>query len=222
MSERGTCAGDVAERQPARSFAVIVTGVPRSGTSLVMQMLAAGGLPVLTDTARPADADNPRGYFEYAPVRRLREDASWIGAARGRALKVVHALLTALPTGAVPYRVISVHRDWQEVAASQRAMLARAGAAADGLSDARAMAVQHAQRDAAERWLEGREGFALLRVDHAEILRDPPGAAATLGGFAGGGLDLAAMAACVDPSLHRQRRAAIGEGGSGSPRASRP
>src|SRR5512134_4034770 len=108
----------------------VVTGLPRAGTSLVMQMLVAGGVPILVDGARPADADNPRGYLEFAPVKRLREDASWLPRARGRAVKVVVPLVCDLPPSE-RYRVLLVERDVREVLASQRTMLAGRGHAPD-------------------------------------------------------------------------------------------
>src|SRR6266567_4048665 len=75
---------------------VVVSGLPRSGTSLMMQMLRAGGMPLLTDDLRPADVDNPNGYWEYEPVKRLQQDNSWISKAEGKAVKVVSALLQYL------------------------------------------------------------------------------------------------------------------------------
>ena len=114
----------------------IVTGVPRSGTSLVMQMLAAGGFPVASDGVRHADPDNPRGYFELEAARRLARDASWLPAVAGRAVKLVHTLLPSLPPD-LPVRVLLVRRRLDEVLASQRAMLARRGSALDDAEDAR-------------------------------------------------------------------------------------
>ena len=114
----------------------IVTGVPRSGTSLVMQMLAAGGHPIASDGVRRADADNPRGYFELEAARGLARDASWLPGMAGRAVKLVHTLLPSLPPG-LHYKVLLVRRRLDEVLASQRVMLARRGSAPDPAEDAR-------------------------------------------------------------------------------------
>ena len=109
-------------------FITVVTGLPRSGTSLMMQMLAAGGIPPLTDYQRKPDESNPRGYFEFEPVKRLRADRSWLDQAHGRAIKVIHLLLRELPTdGIYNYRVILMKRSIKEVLASQRVMLDRQG-----------------------------------------------------------------------------------------------
>ena len=182
----------------------LVTGAPRSGTSLLMQMLGAGGLPLCADAQRPADADNPRGYFELAAVRRSREDTGWLAQAVGRAVKVIHALVPCLPPDRA-YRVVDVRRDWAEVLASQRRMLERAGQAADPADDARLAALLEAQREAMERWARRRAAAPLLRLDYAAVIAEPARAAARLNEFVGGGLDAAAMARVVEPRLHRQR-----------------
>ena len=182
----------------------IVTGVPRSGTSLVMQMLAAGGHSIASDGVRRADADNPRGYFELEAARGLARDAAWLPGMAGRALKLVHTLLPSLPPG-LHYKVLFVRRRLDEVLASQRVMLARRAAAPGPAEDARLLLALEEQLARTERWLEAREQLDWLRVDHAALLVEPGRAAARICAFLGGGLDAAAMAACVDPALHRQR-----------------
>lgn len=168
-----------------------------------MQMLAAGGLPVLADGVRPADAHNPKGYLEYAPVKALRRDASWLPDARGRAVKVVHALVSELPPG-FDYRLVLVQRDLREVVASQEAMLPspRAG----DLTPARLVEIFGAQLAELDAWLAQQPHFRVLRVGHATLLAEPQRVASDLAAFVGGGLDPEAMAAVVDPALHRQKR----------------
>src|SRR5262245_38643826 len=144
----------------------VVSGLPRSGTSLLMQMLAAGGLPVLADDARPADEDNPRGYLEYDPVRRTATDASWVALARGQAVKLVHLLLVHLPPG-FEYDVIVAHRRIDEVLASQRRMLERRGAglASDPAREDEALArVFSAQLAEAESAAAARRDVRMLAV----------------------------------------------------------
>jgi len=188
-----------------RSFVTIVSGLPRSGTSLAMQMLRAGGLPVLADDARPPDTDNPAGYLEYAPVLRTATDASWVAHAPGHAVKVIYALLRQLPPG-FEYRVLWMRRDPGEVIASQQAMLVRRGVAADAaISRERLTAVFAAQLAETEAWLAQQPGFRKLALDYREVVAHPPAAAATIDDFLGGRLDRGAMASAVDPSLYRQR-----------------
>lgn len=109
------------------SSVTIVTGLPRSGTSMMMRMLEAGGLPVLVDGRRGADIDNPNGYYEFEPVKETRTDASWVEGARGRAVKMVYRLLYDVPAE-FRYRVLFMRRDLGEILASQRKMLTRHGA----------------------------------------------------------------------------------------------
>src|SRR3954454_2290996 len=105
----------------ASDFVTVVSGLPRSGTSLMMQMLSAGGLSALTDEKRTADESNPRGYFEYEPVKRLRADNTWLNEARGHVVKIIHLLLRELPTdGGLTYRVIFMKRPLEQILASQR------------------------------------------------------------------------------------------------------
>src|SRR5450432_3057856 len=102
----------------------VVSGLPRSGTSLMMQMLAAGGMPLLTDQIRAPDQDNPRGYFEFERVKQIKRDQAWLGSAVGKAVKIIHLLLYDLPPNR-NYRVIFMRRNIEEVLISQRKMLQR-------------------------------------------------------------------------------------------------
>lgn len=188
-----------------RRFVTVVSGLPRSGTSLAMQMLRAGGIPVLADDERKPDADNPAGYLEYAPVLRTARDASWATSAPGKAVKVIYALLRHLPP-AFAYRVVWMRRDLDEVIASQDAMLARRGMAReDGLAGERLAAVFAAQRAETEAWLALQPSFQLLALDYAAVIADPPLAARAVDVFLGGGLEVSAMAGVVDASLRHQR-----------------
>lgn len=169
----------------------------------MMQMLIGAGLPVLTDGAREADEDNPRGYLEYAPVMSLRRDSSWLGDARGYAVKIVAPLLPALPEGH-DYRVVWMNRDLDEVLASQQRMLERSGGAADG-GDAAALRSAFASQLAKVRTeIEGR-GVPILDVDYARAVAASGEVAAAVCNFVGGNLNVATAAAAVDSALYRQR-----------------
>lgn len=182
----------------------IVSGLPRSGTSMMMQMLAAGGLAVLADETRAADDDNPRGYFEFDKAKRLRMDRSWLPAARGKAVKIVAHLLPLLPPR-LRYRIIFMERDLDEVIASQHTMLDRKGRAGAALSD-RKLAETFARQVREVKSVLLARKLPSLFVSHAEALRCPQEVAARVNGFLGGGLDHSAMAAAVDRSLHRHVR----------------
>ncbi|MDH3519485.1 MAG: sulfotransferase [Myxococcales bacterium] len=188
----------------ARDFVTLVSGVPRSGTSLMMQMLGAGGFPLLTDGLREPDEHNPRGYFEFEAAKRTLRDTSWLAQALGRAVKLVHALVASLPD-AYPYRVILLRRPLGQVVASQRAMLARFGGVEGVLPDARLSEIFAAQLADLERWAEGQPRVTLLGVETERLVADPAAVASEVAAFLGGELDEAAMAGAYEPSLWHQR-----------------
>ena len=191
---------------PLDQSLIVVTGLPRSGTSMLMQMLAAGGLTVLTDGLRQADADNPRGYLEFAPVKSLRKDATWLFAARGKAVKIVAPLLTALPRG-LACRVILVERELEEVLDSQDRMLERRNQPLAATAQRRQMLKDEFVRilSRTKAMLARRPDTELLVVEQRTAISRPADTAATLNRFLGGGLDVAGMAAAIDPALHRNR-----------------
>lgn len=188
----------------AREFITIVSGLPRSGTSMAMQMIVAGGIAPVTDHLRVADADNPRGYYEFERVKSLRTDKAWVDDARGKVVKVIHMLVPELPDDRA-YRVVFLERDLREVVKSQATMLARGAKAGGALPPERLMAIYEQQLKQVHAWLAARPNFAVLPVRHADFMRDAAAQAKALNDFLGGELDVAAMAAAVDPSLHRNR-----------------
>jgi hypothetical protein len=188
----------------ARDFVTVVSGAPRSGTSMMMRMLADGGLPALTDGVRKPDRDNPHGYFEFEPVKTTKTDASWLEKAQGRVVKMVYGLLADLPTDR-PYRVVLMRRDFGEMVKSQRLMLERLGKDVGKMSDDRKAEVFAAQLDDAERRLRSLSCFSCLALNYNDLVADPRPLVERLDEFLGGGLDRDAMCAVVDPSLWRNR-----------------
>jgi hypothetical protein len=184
-------------------FITVVTGVPRSGTSLLMQMLVAGGLSALSDGVREPDRHNPRGYCELEAVKATRRDASWVRHAPGHAVKVIHALVPALPD-AYSYRLLLVERDLREVIRSQESMLE--GEVPGGLPAARLAEVFEAQLGELRAWSRQR-GVPLHALRHADVLSEPAAAARSIADFLSLELDVAAMAEAVVPELYRQRGA---------------
>ncbi|MDE0889378.1 MAG: alkaline phosphatase family protein [Phycisphaerales bacterium] len=189
----------VSDRKPI----VVVSGLPRSGTSMMMQMLAKGGVPAFTDGNREADTDNPRGYFEHEKSTRLGSDSSWMPEARGQAVKIVAQLLPSLPRGE-RYRVVFMDRDLQEVVKSQRVMLDRLGREGGRLTDSRMMSTLDAQVAQVERLLARRPDVDALFVDYASVLEDPMAEAGRICDFLGLETNPDAMVATVDESLRRQ------------------
>jgi hypothetical protein len=192
---------------------IIVSGLPRSGTSMMMQMLAAGGVAVVSDGVRTADASNPSGYFELEAVKTLDKpgDRRWLAGARGRAVKVVSPLLEHLPES-FDYRVIFMERPLAEVLASQDAMLARI-AGGETASPVLRSAQPHDLVAEYERHLRRvhalltrRRCFTTLIVSYRDTIADPRSTAERVSAFVGG-LDVEAMAAAVREQLYRQRSA---------------
>lgn len=189
---------------------IVVAGLPRSGTSMLMQALAAGGIPVLSDELRGADEDNPRGYLEYGKAKQLADDKGWVSEARGKAVKIVLALLPSLPRGET-YRIVTIQRDLREVLASQTRMLQRLGRHSTDLTP-QALATQYvALERVALQFVAPRPGIGVLPLRYEDVLTDPTGTAQVLSQFVGGALDVGACAAAIDPSLRRQI-ACIGAG----------
>ena len=186
-----------------RPFLSLVSGIPRSGTSLMISMLDSGGIPVLVDNVREADVDNPRGYYEYEPVKALKRDTSWVAQSAGKAVKMVYLLVYNLPPD-MEYRILFMHRKIDEVLASQRVMLERLGkpTRVDDGKMAR-LFENHLVKFSA--WVNDRSNIRVLDVDYNNMVADPIPIAAEIDRFLGGGLDTAAMAATVDPSLYRNR-----------------
>jgi hypothetical protein len=166
-----------------------------------MQMLEAGGLPPLSDGVRAPDGSNPRGYLEWEPIKRIRRSPQLLEQARGRAVKVVSALLADLPRD-FHYRVLFAVRAIDEVQASQLALLRRLGRSEhDGVTGSELEGHLGEVRS----WLRRQPYFEICYVDYGEVLSEPLAVARRIRGFLGRDLDVEAMAAVVDPSLHRER-----------------
>jgi len=183
-------------------FLTVVSGLPRSGTSMMMKMLEAGGLPIYQDGRRLADADNPKGYYEAERVKDLASDASWLAEAAGKGIKIISSLLPYMPLE-LNYKVIFMRRKMDEILASQRQMLARSGQS-QGASD-EVMAAKFAIHLRKINGMLAQRGWDVLYVDYARAIADPATEAVRLDAFLGGGLDQERMRQVVDGTLYRQR-----------------
>jgi len=182
----------------------IVSGLPRSGTSLMMQMLAAGGMPILSDGERKADDDNPRGYYEWERIKLMPQQPGCIEEAEGKALKVISQLLFALPAGR-EYRIIFMQRPLAEVVASQAEMIRRRGTSGPALTPAALIAGLGAHLNQVNAWLRDKANLSVHRVEHHDVLRKPLRISESIQQFLGCSLDVAAMSRQIDTSLYRQR-----------------
>jgi hypothetical protein len=172
----------------------------------MMQMLAAGGMTLLTDFERKPDVDNPRGYCEWEPAKLLPKDPQRIDEAEGKAVKVISQLLLSIPRGR-SYKVIFMERPLAEVLASQDQMLRRRGESDSASHHIMADAYRDHLREVAE-WLEGREDIPVCRVGYRKLLKDPLGTANAVRDFLELDLDVDRMAREADPALYRNRSSA--------------
>lgn len=187
---------------PLSSEIIVVSGLPRSGTSLMMQMLDRGGIPAVTDRLRAADEDNPRGYYEFEAVKRTKQDASWLPDARGRSVKLVSSLLYDLPNTEA-YRVLFMQREMDEVLESQEKMLARLGRPSVPRDQIRKSFGVHLDRLFA--WLPQQPHLRVLTVSYNRLLADPAAEIQLIVDFLDGQPDADAMFAAIDPALYRNR-----------------
>jgi hypothetical protein len=182
----------------------VVSGLPRSGTSLMMQMLVAGGMPALTDAERQADADNPRGYFEWERIKLLPKEPDCIEEAEGKVVKVISQLLFALPAGR-EYRIVFMQRALPEVVASQAEMIRRRGTTGAPLPPAALIAGLTAHLNQLNSWLRDKANISIHRVQHHDVLHEPLRVSESIQQFLNCPLDVVAMSQQIDQSLYRQR-----------------
>jgi predicted AlkP superfamily phosphohydrolase/phosphomutase len=185
---------------------IVVSGLPRSGTSMMMQILHAGGVPVMTDEKREADENNPLGYFEYEPVKNLAKDSKWVGNAEGKVVKIISQLLYFLPQQ-YRYKIIYMNRDLDEVMQSQQKMLGKS-------EQEMSMAVYESFRqehDKMKKWVEKRPNVSLLEMNYSNVVENPEGECLKIINFIGREMDLEKMTANVSSRLYRNRKAAVGE-----------
>jgi hypothetical protein len=194
-------------------FITIVSGLPRSGTSMMMQMLEAGGIPVLRDDIRKADEDNPRGYYEFERVKQIAHDQAWLEEARGKAVKMVSALLVQMPNS-FRYKVIFMRRQMKEILASQKIMLGRRNQPTDSIGDDRMAALFQKHLGEIEKWITEQPNIQVLYLNYDEIVQDPAKEVGKICQFLGPRVDGEKMVSVVDRALYRERHARLANGGS--------
>ncbi len=183
----------------------IVSGLPRSGTSLMMSMLQAGGMDLLVDGVRTPDEDNPKGYYEFERVKRIDDDQEWLEEARGRVVKMISELLRRLPPTHT-YRVIFMQREMEEILASQREMLARRGEPTDRVREEDVARMYRRHLGQVQAWIAQQPNVEALYVSYNDLLSDPSPHLQRINRFLGGHLNVEAMTGVIDGSLYRQRR----------------
>lgn len=192
------------KKRKAPVVITIVSGLPRSGTSMMMKVLEAGGLEVFTDNLRVADEDNPKGYYELEQVKALKDgDDSWIKDAPGKVVKVISSLLEYLPS-TYKYKIVFMRREIAEILASQKQMLIRRGESSDGDDQKMAeMFQEHLKR--VRVWLANQPNMDILYVDYNALMGNPAPEIKAVAEFLGLSEKLDAMLAVPDKKLYRQK-----------------
>lgn len=184
---------------------IVVSGLPRSGTSMMMQMLEVGGVEILTDSLREADISNPKGYYEFERVKKLKEgDFGWLDDGIGKAVKIISALLVHLPSSH-NYEVIFMRRDIQEILRSQKAMLIKDNKPTDKVTDEELARLYENHLEKTFKWLSEQPNVDVIFVNYNELLADPSENVAKVNAFLGKMLDTQKMSGIIDPNLYRQR-----------------
>jgi hypothetical protein len=197
--------GSVVTPDRADTFLTIVSGLPRSGTSMMMRMLERGGMKVLVDQNRQPDEDNPRGYYEFEAVKKTKDNTEWLTGSEGCAVKMVYRLLYDLPQDR-SYRVLFMRRKLEEVLASQRTMLERNGGTNDGASDEQMAQLFISELNAFGKWVVKQRHIRMIDVDYNRIVREPRSELERVKSFLSVDLSVDAMVDVVDESLYRNRK----------------
>ena len=192
-------------RKPIDSDTItIVSGLPRSGTSMIMKMIAVGGLKPLTDNIRITDDDNPKGYYEFERVKKLENDKAWLPDAKGKVVKIISMLLKHLPLD-YSYKVIFILRNMDEILASQNQMLIRRKEPTDKVLDKDLAKMYRNHLQKIKTWLDREPNFEVLYVKYNEVLNNPVESCKKVNEFLGNTLDVAKMASIIDKNLYHQR-----------------
>ncbi len=182
----------------------VVSGLPRSGTSMMMRMLNAGGMETLTDNIREADEDNTNGYYELEKIKKLKNDTSFLGDAVGKLVKVVSALLRYLPAK-YQYKIVFMRRDLDEVLASQKQMLIRRGEPTDRVSDEIMKDIYLKHLKFVESWMEEQGNIKVIYLNYKDFFTEPEKYIGQINRFLGNSLDTDKIYSVIDQTLYRQR-----------------
>lgn len=184
----------------------VVSGLPRSGTSMMMKMLEAGGVTPLIDNIRTADDDNLQGYYEFERVKAMKEgDVAWISEAQGKVIKVISALLESLPTE-YNYKIIFMEREMMEILASQRKMLERRGKPGNPAEDGKFSELYGKHLDKVKAWLATKPNMKVLYVRYNDMVGNPADYAKKVSEFLGAVVNVEAMVKIPQEQFYRQRK----------------
>ena len=183
---------------------IVVSGLPRTGTSMMMKMLEAGGIEVITDSVRKADRDNPKGYYELERVKTIKHDAGWLDGAEGKAFKMVTKLLPYLPAKH-QYQIILMERSLPEVLASQKKMLARLNKPMPKADDATMVRYYRNHIEKIKTWLSSKRNIDYISIVYNKIIDNPKGSIDELCEFLQANAHCGKMLDVIDEKLYRNK-----------------
>ncbi|WP_420631727.1 sulfotransferase [Candidatus Leptofilum sp.] len=190
----------------SKPVVTVVSGLPRSGTSMMMKMLEAGGIPPVTDKIRTADDDNPKGYYEFERVKQMdKGDTAWMEDAQGKSVKVISQLLRYMPDE-YEYKVIFMRRNMSEILASQKKMLINRGEDPEQATDEEISALFEKHLNSVMDWMAARPNVSVIYIHYSDMLANPAPQVAQINEFLGGNMNIQAMSEVVDPNLYRNRK----------------
>lgn len=183
----------------------IVSGLPRSGTSLMMQILEKSGMDILTDNVREADESNKCGYYEFEKVKKMMIDASWLPQAEGKVVKIIAQLLDYLPDG-FEYKTIFMERDYDEVFNSQSKMLDRLGSKKIKADTVQLKKTFQKQVGEIKTRLQKKTDFSLINISYSNLIFHPESEIEKMDIFFKKKFDRKKICAAIDPDLYRERK----------------
>jgi len=178
----------------------IVSGLPRSGTSLMMQMLDHGGMDCLVDGKREADESNPKGYYEYEPVMSIHKDNSWMDKAQNKTVKIVAPLLNKIDEQ-YRYKIIFMTRDLNEILKSQQKMIGKT----EDVFPVKLYNKFQKLLSNIEVWKKKEPGVELIYLDYKDVLDNPESTVTSIERFLGVPLNRSEMINCIDKKLYRTK-----------------
>lgn len=190
----------------SKNIIYVVSGLPRSGTSMMMKMLETGGLIPLTDNIRTADDDNLQGYYELERIKAMKDgDSAWVGDAQGKVIKVISALLEHLPS-VYQYKVIFMERDMMEILASQRKMLERRGKPGNPAEDGKFAELYGKHLEKVKMWLARQSNMNVFYASYNDMLANPKEYAEKIVNFLEMPMNTSAMGDVPQEQFYRQRK----------------
>ena len=192
------------KRHAMDNYITVVSGLPRSGTSMMMRMLELGGIEVVTDQIREADTDNPLGYYEFEQVKKISENTEWLRGTEGKVFKMISMLLQHLPSD-YRYKIVFMRRDIREILASQAKMMRRMQTKGTDLGDEEMARLYERHLAATEKWLGCQPNIQVHYASYNDILHDAQETISRLVQFLGRPLRMADMLSAIDSSLYRNR-----------------